>query len=247
MSHGEWLCVRMTKSMKQLFLIAFSLLVVLASCKKDKAGPEPGPGPDPDTIPGKINYKGMGNSTEDPEGTPFSLPEGIVLEKMRFSDTCYEQNWRNRSGIGRGVYFCMTLTNTTNQPRPVRLPPYIIFISKTVKVQNGILLFPYEYMVPARLTVTFLVEAFCLNKQRDPARWGDEFKLGPVSDNAELKKVAAALAGKEQVLQITGFEDNASFAKKVNDQTTVCKAIWEITEGSGKLTEEHRQALIGIK
>jgi hypothetical protein len=233
--------------MKHLLLFAFSLLVIMASCKKDKGngpgtGPDPGPNP-----PGKINYKGMGNSTEDPEGTPFSLPDGIVLQKMRYSDTCYEQNWRNRSGVGRGVYFCMTLTNTTNQPKTVVLPPCIIFISKSLKTQNGVLLTRYEIVVPPKVSASYLIEAFCLNKERDPAHWGDEFRLGPVTENAELKKLSPLVAEKEQILRITGYEDNTSFAKKVNDQVIVCKAVWEITEGSGKLTEEHRQAVMAIK
>jgi hypothetical protein len=234
--------------MRRSALLFICLFAVLAGCKKDNKNPTGGDGDGgTDTTISNINYKGMGASNEAPEGTAFNLPAGIVLEKIQFTDSCFVQNWRNRRGAGRGVRFCMTLSNTTNGTITIELPPSLIFISDKIVDQNGIILSRITYMVPPKSRVTFFAEAYCLNKWRKSTGEGGAFNIGPVSEVEDVKKLAALVKGKEQALEFTGFENNDEFAKKILNQTTVQLALWEITEGSGKLTEEHKKKVQEIR
>lgn len=230
--------------MKRLLLLLLAAAMVFAACKKDDA-PLPnngGNGGGNDSA----DYKGLGKSTEDPVGAPFTLPAGVTLSGYRYSDSCYIENFRNRRGAGMMVRFCLTLTNNTNQPVPVRLPPCTFFISTKKELQHGILLIKVEELIGAYESETILLELFCTNKERGPSDWGAAYKQGPVSNNKEIKDLAQLLEGKEHLLTMTGNESNPEFLAKVERLETVQEALWEITDGSGKLTDYHRQKVKGI-
>ena len=236
--------------MKKLVLLSFVFVAVCAACKKGKGPDNPDPGNGNggggDTT-AVVYYKGMGPSNEAPEGTPFTLPPGVAINKIQFTDTCFVANWKNRRGSGRGVQFCITVTNNNNHEIIFELPPYIIFISKKIKTQNGILLIPVEYYIGPKRTVTFFMEAYCLNFKRKASQEGDEYELGPVTQNAEIRKLGALLGGKEHLLETNGSESTWEGAQKIIRQTTVQKALWDITDWNGKLTDEHKQHVIAIQ
>ncbi|MBO9632873.1 MAG: hypothetical protein J7578_07115 [Chitinophagaceae bacterium] len=163
-------------------LIPILLAVSTFSCNKSNTDNEP----DPE----HIYYKGWGaNSLEDPEGTKFTLPDGIeFMEALHFStsedDSCFAKDWSSSNATGNGslVTLCVSFYNKTNKPIRLELPPGLIFISRLKTAQNGILAERASYEVPAGKVDYHQFNLQCMNSGRDPSSHAGNYDLGPVTN-----------------------------------------------------------------
>ena len=217
--------------------------MAFAACDKTTCPPDGNNGGGHDSL----DYRGMGKSIEDPVGAPLVLPAGVTTSGYRFSDTCYNENFRNRRGAGGMVRLCLTFTNSGNVPVTFTLPPGTIVIAQDKELQHGVLLTEVEDLVAPNTSVTILLEMFCLNKTRRPSDWGSRYRQGPVTKNKEVKALYDLLKGKEHLLEMTGNENPEEALLKGERQAIVQEALWEITDGSGKLTEEHKQNIKNLR
>ncbi|GAA4442537.1 hypothetical protein GCM10023091_29560 [Ravibacter arvi] len=160
--------------------------------------PESGDGPDVSK-----RYKGMGNSTEMPEGEPYQLPDGIVAgEALPFveADTfrCADLYPEDILGLSEGrVDLCIEFQNKKAFPIEVTLPPGLIVVSKNLKVQNGMLLERVTFEVPAQTRMFKPIGFACMNGNRSSAPYGDGYTIGPVTNVPPVLELLAFIADKD--------------------------------------------------
>ncbi|MGX5857921.1 hypothetical protein ACWKW6_29960 [Dyadobacter jiangsuensis] len=179
----------------KFFLVCFVTIVLVLSenaCQK-----QAGDGPDVSR-----RYKGMGNSTEMPEGTPLKMPDGIVVgEALPFveADTfrCANLYQEDILGLAEGrVDLCIEFENKEAFPINVTLPPGLIVVSKNIKVQNGMLLEKVTFEVPAQTRLFKPIGFTCMNANRDSAPYGDGFTIGPVTNVQPVLELLSFIADK---------------------------------------------------
>lgn len=207
-------------------------MLLLASCS-DGGGENNGPDDGGNTNP-PATRAGMGPSTARPMGTAYTLPAGLQLKEPidgfdKFE--CYrdEQKDRPERGDGGLVRLCLQFTNTTQQPITVRFPEGLIFISLSDETQNGLLLKLETFEVPPGPYSVDLLLA-CLNANRDVTAPGDDYTLGPVTTDPDVKELLDLVKDKELTADTSPIVQNA---------------LWNITDHEG-LTPQDRANLNGL-
>ncbi|SIN73252.1 hypothetical protein [Chitinophaga niabensis] len=207
------------KKLIQLFVwLACSLTVIIAAARhSDRTRPTP-------KAPVlKLNMdtkKGMGTSVEYPTGAAYKLPKGIALN---ISGT---DNKRCQLGAGSLVRLCLAMHNKTREPVTVTLPAGLIFVSRDEKIQNGLLIRDEAFVLAAGETFIFNLALFCLNEDRAVTKAKDKYKIGPVSEDVDIKALIEQLQDKD-------LEDE-------HYQAAAQKAIWNITKGFALTAAQHR-------
>lgn len=145
---------------------------------------------------------GMGTNEAEPEGTPFTLPDGLTVEApIRGYNTadpedCDYKYQDQAVGKGEQVRLCMVFNNNTNLPVPLELPPGLIFVSRSRKVQNGIIAQRISIMVPPQERYFQPIFTYCTNSGRDSAALASEFDIGNVTDIPAFHALFKMLEGK---------------------------------------------------
>jgi len=208
------------KKLIQLFVwLACSLTVIIAAARHSVRIR-----PTPKASVLKLNMdtkKGMGNSVAFPTGTAYKLPKGISSEISGMAD-----NKGCELGAGSLVKLRLALRNKTQQPVMVTLPAGLIFVSQDENIQNGLLIRDEVFVVPAGEAFSLNLALFCLNEERAVTKAKDKYKIGPVSDDADLKALMELTQGKE--------------LKDEHYQAMVQKAIWDITKGFALTAAQNR-------
>ncbi|RKH56445.1 hypothetical protein [Corallococcus aberystwythensis] len=182
-------------------------VALLAACSDDgKDGTPDGGGGGG----GGADRPGLGRSTAAPEGAPFALPAGLELETPTRGYSpedpleC-DDKYRNESyGHGDLVKLCLIFNNRTGGPITVTLPPGLIFVSRNLKTQNGLLTQRITIEVPAGERFFAPVLMYCANGPRQPSSTDDEYDLGPVTQYADFQELFTLLEGKEISRQEAG-------------------------------------------
>lgn len=207
------------KKLIQLFVwLACSLTVIIAAARHSERTR-----PTPKAPVLKLNLdtkKGMGTSVAYPAGTAYKLPKGIVLN---ISGT---DNKRCQLGAGSLVRLCLSVRNKTEEPVTVTLPAGLIFVSQDEKIQNGLLIRDEAFVLAAGETFIFNLALFCLNEDRAVTKAKDKYKIGPVSEDVDIKELMELLQDKD--------------LKDEHHQATAQKAIWDITKGFALTAVQHR-------
>ena len=222
---------------------AFAFAFLLAACGSDSPTspdtdppPEqnpPGQQPPPTTSPsGKF---------DNPQGTRFTLPDGIELVGKIGSSIpaspdslpgCWTMDTTAVKRVGRAitpVNICFRVKNTTTRMIEIRFPPRVIFISKKMTDQNGVLLEPAaSVVVPAGKSMWIEMWLFCVNEKRSSSKADSEYEIGPVTDDAQIKEVAELMSDKS--------------LQNPLDAAAVQFAVWEVSDRGG-LTDATRQQL----
>lgn len=150
--------------------------------------------------------KGFGDSKEDPVGEPFVWPAGIrLVDRPNSTEDCfYDSRERNRLyGHGANVQICLNLYNETNAPITVKLPPGLMFVAKSKKVQNGFIVTWVTIRVPPREQFFATLYMICANTDRSSPDEGDEIDEQPiVTNHPALTELAKLLESKK-----CNFED----------------------------------------
>ncbi len=216
-------------------LPAALLLVALAGCLSSD--------PDGHAVRGK---PGLGPSTEPPTGTPFDLPEGLELAATLHGfghedeEVCpqYDEDL-DFHGAGGTVTVCLALRNTTGAPVPLELPPGLIFESRDVTDQNGMILQRVSIVVPPVDRALYAVAAFCANESRHVPGGDSLFDLGPVTNDDDVHELIELVEGADLV---PVWEANET---QQRDLAVVGLALWDVTNGEG-LDDERRISLASL-
>ena len=135
---------------------------------------------------------GIGDVAGEPVGAAFDWPPGIVVPEPIDAfdeDRCGREEERplKSTGASGNVRLCLSLVNTTSRPIQVTLPAGLIFVSLDTESQNGLLLQVETFEVPPGDEPVFLdIGLQCLNAGRSPAFIGDQYRLGPVTEDPSL-------------------------------------------------------------
>ena len=178
-------------SLRQATMAALAAVIALTSAAPSVAAAQ------------DITYApGMGTNEAEPEGTPFALPDGLTVEapirgyNTADPEACDYKYQDQAVGKGEQVRLCMVFNNNTNLPVPLELPPGLIFVSRSRKVQNGIIAQRISIMVPPQERYFQPIFTYCTNSGRDSASLGSEFDIGNVTDIPAFHALFKMLEGK---------------------------------------------------
>ncbi len=176
-----------------------ALAVTLLAACSDEGGDS---SPDDTSRGGDEHRPGLGKSTKAPEGRPFTLPAGLTLETpiMGYAsedpEDCDDIYGEHAYGHGALVRLCLIFNNTTGSPINVTLPPGLIFVSKDLKVQNGILTQRISFEVPAGTRFFAPLFMYCVNGPRRSTATIDEYSVGPITEYEDFQELFRLLEGR---------------------------------------------------
>ncbi|WP_120541805.1 hypothetical protein [Corallococcus terminator] len=218
-------------------LVATVLMAACSGC-----GDEEGETPDDEDPTEQTDRPGFADSDKEPEGLPFDLPEGIELKDpikgfnpFDPDGTCKREEDEQAlapQGSGDLIRLCLEFRNTTNQPIDVQLPPGLVFVSSSRKVQHGMLVQGVTLEVPSNEYLFAPIKGYCLNDTRSGNAPVDLFKKGPVTQYSDFKELFALLADKQ--LPVTG-----------GAVTQLQDAVWRLTNGR-ELTKADRDFIAAL-
>jgi hypothetical protein len=122
-----------------------------------------------------------------------------------FDGNCREEGAKApRPPIGHGgfVQICMVIRNTNPRERgdegiiDVVIPAGVTVIAERSSDQHGILLVKQVVKVPPGQKVQLPMYLECMNTSRDHTSFESRYRLGPITDHPEAKKLIAFLANK---------------------------------------------------
>lgn len=181
--------------MKKLITATVLLLALLLNgCK---------PGSDKD--PSFQFEKGFGSSKELPVGSPFSWPTGLhIVGPLITEDECFYEAKRKHRLFGHGaqVQICMNLYNETQKPIRLHLPPGLMFVSKSLDVQNGLLISGVTIEVPAKEQFYANLYMICVNTDRASPGHDEYEEQAIITDHPALRELIKLLENKK-----CNFED----------------------------------------
>lgn len=156
-----------------------------------------------DSSPGLL-FKGFGESEELPDGDEFELPDGVFYfapikgYNPSAPGTCGCVSASSGKGLGDSVRICLPLENSTQNRVTVRLPAGLIFVSKNLDVQNGILVEEVDIEIPPMGFMYIPLFLNCINAGRSfYASLDDEFVQGKVTTEKPVCELLELLAGKD--------------------------------------------------
>lgn len=171
-----------------------------------------------------------------PEGTPFALPTGIVLDGEITGDLsgggCLTKPVVEYGGDLAPA--CIPLKNTTSADIVVKIPAGLTFLAQNPETQNGIVLQDHELTIPAQSSAVFHFRFFCLNEHCKFGDKADRFTFGNVTTHPQLLEIIALARTKE-------LDKSGGVSAYVFNLL-----IWDVTDHNG-ITPEHRAMLSDVK
>ncbi|WP_257658800.1 hypothetical protein [Parapedobacter lycopersici] len=219
---------RISNHLFLLFLLTLGL--TLSSCSKDKDEPIP------DEVAGQI--PGLGEAEGEPQGAPFTLPDGVRLESDILGESCDTTLSR---GSGYYVTVCVGLVNETNEDITLVLPAGLVLIAQDKDYQSGMLLQGTTIVLRKKAVTRCTLFTFCANNHRSSSSRNCVYTLGPVTNSRLVGELIGLLQGKRINAEDYG-DDETGYMTTVS---TVQSALWSITDGYG-LDEYYKMALTEI-
>ncbi|SEI50643.1 hypothetical protein SAMN05216327_10294 [Dyadobacter sp. SG02] len=221
--------------MKKLFLILNLSLLGLACSKSGK-----------DDDPSFQFAKGFGRSEERPEGVPFVWPVGLrLVGEPGTGDECFDAIYKQKRlfGHGGGVAVCLNFYNETDKPITLKLPPGLMFVSKTVEAQNGLLLTVVTIEVPPKEQYLAQLNMMCVNPPRSSSS-GYEYEAQPiVTDHPALRPLIDLLANKRCNYEYYGGDYDSQLALEIG--ATISVAAQDLIYGK-PIHKQEQQAIAAI-
>jgi hypothetical protein len=157
----------------------------------------------PDHIPG------WGDSMEMPQGTPWTMPPGIVMAAEGLNpvdlEHCRNRGQKVRSnpiGTGGGVALCITFRNInprgvgTQGPIKVTIRGGATFIPDNISTQNGIIIQKGTWEIRPGETLFLPIFLICMNPSRSSSVPYQTFRPGPVVQHPGVRRIIAMFEGK---------------------------------------------------
>lgn len=177
---------------------------------------------------------GIGSSKAWPAGRTFEWPEGLAVPEVfhgYHNNDCRRREKRKpdaERGVGNYVQICLGMINTTGAPIRLELPAGLLFVSVEDDTQNGLLINVETFEIPPSDEPYFVrLNLWCANADRSPGGLGDDFNIGPVTEDAGIVALIQTLAGRT----ITR-----------DDWAAVQDLVWQVTDGK-ELTPRARAFL----
>lgn len=204
--------------------LMFVLLgVVLFSCGKDESA-------DPEELKGEVgNLPGLGRNGGTPQGTAFTLPDGVTLVDDITGGYCEDATFR--IGSGHHVTVCVGLHNDTDQKKTVTFPAGLVLISKTDDYQNGVVLTHESFDIPPKQTVRFIFHTYCGNASRSGASSSAVYTFGPITSSKLITRLINDLESKK-IAAVDYLDDEEWNDEYDRIASTVQGLLWMITDGA---------------
>lgn len=177
-------------AMKKSILTLFLLAVLLSSnrCR-----------PDPEREPDFQFEKGFGRSQEHPLGKPFTWPAGVrFVEKPTTNDDCFYDSVNKRRIFGHGsIQIYLNLYNEIQAPITVTLPPGFMFVSKSLEVQNMLLINTVTILVPPQEYFFSTPTMICVNTDRETPCHDEIEDQAIITDHPALRELVQRIKNKK--------------------------------------------------
>jgi len=203
-----------------LFILSL-LSVALFSCSKDDDA-------SPEELKDEVgNVPGLGETGGTPQGTTFSLPDGITVVGDITGQLCDEATFT--IGSGHYVTVCVGLSNDTEQEKTITFPAGLVLISTTDNYQNGVVLTTESFAIPPKQTIRFVFHTYCGNASRSSASSSAVYTFGPITNSKLITRLINDLKNKKiSVVDYMNGDD-------VDDEfetiaSTVQALLWMITD-----------------
>jgi hypothetical protein len=235
-----------------LFLVLFSLIFVVVSCKKEKTNP-------PTDVPYvpvapvlSTSLSGLGYNSGTPVGTSWAFPANVKVVghilggdpgKAAFLDAKTIVNWENYTsnlpksnwethGLGMFVNLYMKLYNSSASPTSFIFPAGLLFCNDsttdtivTDTCQTGIIVIPDTVNIPGGDTINLCLKSFCTNPSRHSSNSQAIYSPKVVSNNDQVYRFIGALKGKS-LMTLTSHESD------------ILSYIWQFTTGAPLSAED---------
>ena len=208
-------------SLMHLFIVSL-LSITLFSCSKDDDA-------DPEELKKEVgNLPGLGETGGTPQGTTFSLPDGITVTGDVTGDICEDATFT--IGSGHYVTVCVGLRNNTEHEKTITFPAGLVLISTTDDYQNGVVLTTETFVIPPKQTIRFVFHTYCGNASRSSASSSAVYTFGPVTNSKLIVRLINDLKNKK--ISIVDYMNG----EEVDDEydtiaSTVQSLLWMITDG----------------
>lgn len=172
---------------------------------------------------------GFGDSMAMPMGDDWQLPSyiqimGVTGYSPFVDDGKCEMDPSKIKGSGGMVLLCLKLRIGRSDNRFFQLPPGLLFISKSRQTQHGILVTREEAELRPNTTLYLPIALMCINAGRDGSAPGDEYEVGPVTNNRAFQRLFALMKTKR--LSSTAFAGGDGM-----DIATVQGAVFDLADG----------------
>jgi len=147
-----------------------------------------------------------------PHGTPFTLNPNIAVSRIDGDFSSYNPN-----GLFQLSLYARSLSGVVEGDT---LVAGLFLVSKTDSVQHMIFVKPWVISVGTIDTVIAL-GCYCCNSGLHAPDSVDAYEIGPVTDNAKLKRIIDIVRDKDVT----------------SDLVTVQTAVWQVTD-NGELTQD---------
>lgn len=225
----------MMKIRRYGFMSVLAMLVIgfaAVSCSKDN---DPSP-EDEEALKVEIgNVVGFGEVSGTPQGTPFQLPDGVVVDGTITGDECDEEV--EHIGSGYYVTVCVALRNDKDQPITIKLPGGLILVSETTEYQHGVVLETTTIVLPPKTTTRFALHTYCGNASRRAANSGAVYTFGPTTNSKLLERLVNDLSRKK--IEIADYWVDGTTTRAYDDlEDTIQTLLWLITDHGGSMDWE---------
>lgn len=172
---------------------------------------------------------GFGGSTAAPVGEDWPLPSYIQIigvtgySPMVDDDKC-EMDPSRIKGSGGMVMLCLELRIGQPDNSYFQLPPGLLFISRSRQTQHGILVTREEVELRPNTILYMPIALMCINSGRDGSAPGDEYEVGPVTNNPAFRRLFALLETKRLSSTVFAGGDGMDIA-------TVQGAVFDLADG----------------
>ena len=222
----QFLSSKLNKSRLIWGLAAMVISFAALSCSKDN---EPTP-EDETALQQEIgSIAGLGNEPGTPQGAPFKLPEGVIVDGTITGDYCEEA--AVFIGSGNFVTLCVGLRNDNDHEITVTFPGGLIFVSETDEYQNGLVVEEAKIVLPSKKTTRFIFHTYCGNSSRSPSSSSSVYTFGPVSNSKLIAKLISDLGSKK--IAASEYGDGDDFSDAYYEVLSALQGlVWQITDGS---------------
>jgi hypothetical protein len=211
----------MKKIRFKIALLPVCIALLFVQCKKNEADTKP------DTIAGHI--PGMGKTSGNLQGMPFSLPGGIIINNGITGVNPLEDvsGYCQVKGSGLFVLLQLSLSNNTGKDTVLTLPGGLTFHAGNDDMQNGILLHEVKIPLQRDEACNTILFAYCANMLKHASDNGIPYEFGPVTNAPPLQDLVKVLRSKDISVDPEYNEENVSMIASLQS------AVWDITDGTG--------------
>lgn len=211
--------------------------------------------------PGKIS--GLGETSGELTGIPFTLPEGVVLESDITGYNPYDAELRTAQetkasivnnkkmikslpltkssiynkaiGSGTFVYVILNLKNNTSKDINIEFPARLIIKSRSGDYQNGVLLKKTRASIPASQSYKIMLMMYCGNYSKDSSEPDEKYDWGVISNSSLIVDLCKRLADKK--INYEEFNGN-DIDYYYSHLAFLQNMLWKLTDEGQALSED---------